>query len=110
MTQQPLQSAPASVSASFAPAPIVLGTEFGPVSTAAEGGAIGLPARENAPLLIVHAIDPGRLRLPGGRFRQRVDQAHAARETDAAALIQRVRAAGVVPQLLIWDGDAATCI
>jgi nucleotide-binding universal stress UspA family protein len=61
-------------------------------------------------LVIVHAIDPGRLRLPGGRFRERVDQAHSARQRDASVLIERVRAAGVEPQLLMWDGDPATCV
>ena len=57
--------------------PIVLGTEFGPVSTAAERVAIEQARRAGVPLLIVHGIDPGRLRLPGGRFLQRVDQARA---------------------------------
>jgi nucleotide-binding universal stress UspA family protein len=90
--------------------PILLGTEFGPVSSAAERVAICLAANARVPLLIVHVIDPGRLRLPGGRFAQRVDQARAARQADAAALMERARTAGVVPQLLIWDGDPATCV
>jgi nucleotide-binding universal stress UspA family protein len=90
--------------------PILLGTEFGPVSSAAERVAIDLAARARVPLLIVHAIDPGHLRLPGGRFAQRVDQARAAREADAASLMDRVRSAGVLPQLLIWNGDPATCV
>ena len=110
MPQHQLQSAAPLATPSFANGPIVLGTEFGSVSTAAERVAIALAASQHVPLLIVHGIDPGRLRLPGGRFRQRVDQAHAAREHDAVALIERVRAAGVVAQLLIWDGDAASCI
>lgn len=91
-------------------APIVLGTEFGPVSAAAEGIAIGHAARAGVPLLIVNAIDPGRLRLPGGRFRRRVDQVRADREVQASALIARARAAGVHAQVLIWDGDPATCV
>lgn len=90
--------------------PIVLGTEFGPASTAAERVAIELARRAGVALLIVHGIDPGRLRLPGGRFVQRVDQARAARQAAAGPLLERVRAAGVRPQLLIWDGDPATCI
>jgi nucleotide-binding universal stress UspA family protein len=90
--------------------PVVLGTEFDAVSAAAERVAIALARRAGVPLLIVHAIDPGRLRLPGGRFHQRVDQARAAREADALPMLERVRAAGVEPQLLIWDGDPATCI
>jgi nucleotide-binding universal stress UspA family protein len=93
-----------------APGPIVLGTEFGAVSSAAERVAIREARRAGVPLVIVHGIDPGRLRLPGGRFAERVDQARASRQFDAFALVERVRAAGVVPQVLIWDGDPATCI
>jgi nucleotide-binding universal stress UspA family protein len=90
--------------------PIVLGTEFGAVSSAAERVAIRQARRAGVPLVIVHGIDPGRLRLPGGRFTERVDQARASRQIDAFALVERVRAAGVVPQVLIWDGDPATCV
>ena len=90
--------------------PIVLGTEFGPVSAAAERVAIRHARREGVPLVIVHAIDPGRLRGPAGLFRQRIDQVRASRETAARALVERVRAAGVEAQLLIWDGDPATCV
>lgn len=97
-------------SGTTATGPVVLGTEFGPVSAAAERIAIGHAARTGAPLLIVNAIDPGRLRLPGGRFRQRVDQVRADRETAAFSLIERARAAGVHAQVLIWDGDPATCV
>lgn len=92
------------------PGPIVLGTEFGAVSAAAERIAIGHAARAGAPLLIVNAIDPGRLRLPGGRFRRRVDQVRADRESEAAALVARANAAGVHAQVLIWDGDPASCV
>jgi nucleotide-binding universal stress UspA family protein len=90
--------------------PIVLGTEFGPVSAAAERVAIRHARREGVPLVIVHAIDPGRLRGPAGIFRQRIDQVRASREAAARALVERVRSAGVEAQLLIWDGDPATCV
>jgi len=110
MTTQPTGAAIPGSSLTAPTGPILLGTEFGPVSSAAERVAIDLAARARVPLLIVHVIDPGRLRLPGGRFAQRVDQVRAARETDAASLMERVRAAGVVPQLLIWNGDPATCV
>ncbi|HEY3163035.1 MAG TPA: universal stress protein [Candidatus Limnocylindrales bacterium] len=110
MAQQSFQPPAPGPSPSFTAGPIVLGTEFGPVSTAAERVAIGLARQAGVPLVIVHAIDPGRLRLPGGRFRERVDQAHSARQRDASVLIERVRAAGVEPQLLMWDGDPATCV
>jgi nucleotide-binding universal stress UspA family protein len=90
--------------------PVVLGTEFGTVSAAAERVAIRHARRDGVPLVIVHAIDPGRLRLPGGAFRLRLDQARASREAAARALLDRVRSAGVQAQLLIWDGDPATCL
>jgi nucleotide-binding universal stress UspA family protein len=90
--------------------PVVLATDFGAVSLAAERVAIAMASEAKVPLVIVHAIDPGRLRLPGGRFRQRIDQARAAREHDTAALMQRVRAAGVSPHVLIWQGDPVTCV
>jgi nucleotide-binding universal stress UspA family protein len=110
MTSQPADSV-ASTHAPFrSGGPILLGTEFGSVSSAAERVAIRMAASAHVPLLIVHGIDPGRLRLPGGRFAQRVDQARAARQADAAALMERARSAGVEPQLLIWDGDPATCV
>jgi nucleotide-binding universal stress UspA family protein len=90
--------------------PIVLGTEFGAVSAAAERVAIRHARRDGVPLVIVHAIDPGRLRGAGGLFRQRIDQVRASREIAARALLERVRSAGVEAQLLIWDGDPATCL
>jgi nucleotide-binding universal stress UspA family protein len=90
--------------------PILLGTDFGPVSAAAERAAIGQAGEAGVPLLAVHAIDTRRLRLPGGRFRMRVDQAREARQRDAAALVERARALGVEATVLIWDGDPASCI
>lgn len=110
MTQQPASAMASAIQHSAPTGPIVLGTEFGSVSSAAERVAIRLAVQAHVPLLIVHGIDPGRLRLPGGRFFQRVDQARAARQAEAAPLVARVRAAGVEPQLLIWDGDPATCV
>ena len=104
MTQHPQPTA------ATLPGPIVLGTEFGPVSWGAERVAIRHARRAGVPLVIVNAIDPGRLRMPGGLYRQRVDQARASRESAALALLDRVRAAGVEPQLLMWDGDPATCV
>jgi nucleotide-binding universal stress UspA family protein len=90
--------------------PIVLATEFGAVSSAAERVAIRLAFEAGVPLVIVHAIDPGRLRLPGGRFLRRIDQARAARDRDARAIVRRVAARGVRPQVLVWEGDPATCV
>ena len=93
-----------------APGPIVLGTDFGPVSAAAERAAIRVAAQRGADLVIVHAIDSGTLRLPGGRWRERVDQARAGRERDAAFAVARARAEGVAARVLIWNGDPATCL
>jgi hypothetical protein len=88
MTQQRSSEDFSQATPIASPGPIVLGTEFGPVSSAAERVAIRLAARAGVPLLVVHGIDPGRLRLPGGRFLQRVDQARAARQADACARTQ----------------------
>ena len=90
--------------------PIVLGTDFGPASAAAELRAIQSAAAAHADLVIVHAIDPGRLRLPGGRWRERVDQARSRREASAASLVALARSAGVSARTLIWNGDPATCV
>lgn len=90
--------------------PIVLATEFGAVSTAAEAVAIRSAVVADVPLVIVHAIDPGRLRLPGGVFRARIDQVRSVRERDAEEIARRAIAAGARPQILIWTGDPATCV
>lgn len=90
--------------------PIVLGTDFGPTSAAAERAAIEAAAAAHVDLVVVHAIDPGRLRLPGGGWRERVDQVRAERERDAARLVERARASGVAARVLIWSGDPATCV
>ena len=90
--------------------PIVVGTDFGPVSAAAERAAISVAARLAVDLVVVHAIDTRRLRLPGGRWLTRVDQARAQRERDGAELVATARAAGVAARILIWNGDPTTCL
>lgn len=92
------------------PGPIVLGTDFGSVSAAAETVAIDAARENGVPLVVVNAIDAGRLRLPGGRFLQRVDQVRSARQTLADALVDRARLRGVDARVLIWDGAPASCI
>src|SRR6476646_9140763 len=86
---EPMNRQPGEVNLESAPVPtsgpIVFGTEFGAVSSAAERVAIRAARQAGVPLLIVHGIDPGRLRLPGGHFSERVDQARAARQVDASA-------------------------
>jgi nucleotide-binding universal stress UspA family protein len=110
MTQELLETAVSGLAHQRTAGPIVLGTEFGPVSAAAERVAIRLAVEARVPLLIVHGIDIGRLRLPGGLFSQRVDQVRGARQSHATALTKRVRAAGGQAQVLIWDGDPASCV
>ena len=90
--------------------PILLGTDFGPVSAAAERAAIRAAADRHVDLVVVHAIDPGRLRLPGGLWHTRVDQIRGARERQASELIARARSSGVSAHVLIWTGDPASCV
>src|SRR5207247_1862459 len=85
-------------------------TDFGPASAAAEQAAIRIAARLGDDLVVVHAIDPGRLRLPGGLWRERLDQARAARQRDAASLVARARLSGVSARVLTGPGDPATCV
>ena len=90
--------------------PIVLGTDLEDISRAPEEAAIVLAAATGMDLLIVHALDPGRLRLPGGRFVRRIDQVRAAHEGQLASVVSRARAAGVDARALVWVGSAADCI
>ena len=90
--------------------PIVLGTDFGPASAAAERAAISRARAVGSDLVIVHAIEPGRLHLSGGLRPLRVDQVRARRERDAEALVALARAAGVSARVLIWVDDPATCV
>ncbi len=111
MAPQPRASGdPPAVDLVRSTGPIVLGTDFGPVSARAEQVAIGLAAVGHVPLIIVNAVDTGPLRLPGGLFVQRVDQARSVRQARATRFVEHVRAAGVQPQVLIWEGDPASCV
>ena len=92
------------------PHPIVLGTDFGPASEAAERAAIAWAAKAKVDLVVVHAIDSRRLRLPGGLWRARVDQVRAGRERKAAELVAAARQAGVSARVLIWSGEPASCV
>lgn len=90
--------------------PIVLGTDFGPTSATAERVAIAAAAAAGVDLLVVNAIDMGRLGVGAGLWGQRIDQVRAARERLAADVVARARAAGVRAHVLIWSGDPATCV
>jgi nucleotide-binding universal stress UspA family protein len=89
---------------------VLLATDLGPVSSAAESAAIDLAAAASASLVILSVIEPARLRLPGGLFVQRVDQVRGTREVRASALAERARMAGIPVQFLIWEGDPAESI
>lgn len=89
---------------------LLLATDLSPASSAATEQAFELAARLRAPLLVVSVIDPRQLRLPGGRFGQRVDQVRAQREVVAQELVERGRALGVAVSFLIWEGEPGESI
>ncbi|HLA17157.1 MAG TPA: universal stress protein [Candidatus Limnocylindrales bacterium] len=84
---------------------IVLGTDLGEASAAAEATAIDMAARLHSQLLVVNVIDPGGLRLPGGRFGPRLDQVRAEREASVSRIVARARDAGVTARFLVWHGE-----
>lgn len=106
---------PTAASASPGPDPtrsttLLLATDLSPASAAATEWALDLAHRLGAALLAVSVIDPGALRLPGGRFGARVDQVRADREREAQALVRRGRELGVAVTFLIWQGDPGEVI
>lgn len=89
---------------------VVLATDLSPTSEAATTAALDLAGTLGARLLAVSVIDPGSLRLPGGRFRQRVDQVRSERELIAQSLVARGRSIGVTVDFLVWEGDPGESI
>lgn len=89
---------------------ILLATDLAPASEGAALQALDLAHDLGAELLIVSVIDPGSLRLPGGRFGTRVDQVRSRRESAAQDLVARGRRAGVRVSFLIWEGDPGEAI
>lgn len=89
---------------------VMLATDLSPASEAATTTAIELAATLGGRLLAVSVIDPGSLRLPGGRFHVRVDQVRAERERFATELVTRGRTAGVTVDFLVWEGDPGESI
>lgn len=89
---------------------ILLATDLSHSSDVATDWAFDLAARLGAALLVFSVIDQGELRLPGGRFRARVDQVRDLREAAAQHLVKRGRRAGVAVTFLVWDGDPAESI
>ncbi len=89
---------------------LLLATDLSEASGAATEQAFELASRLGASLLIVSVIDPGSLRLPGGRYNARMDQVRERREAIAQALVERGRAMGVPVSFLVWDGDPGDMI
>ncbi len=89
---------------------LLLATDLSPASQAATEQALDLARRLGAAILAVSVIDPGTLRLPGGRFGARVDQVRATREREAQVLVRRGRELGVPVTFLIWQGDPGEVI
>ena len=89
---------------------LLLATDLSEASTAATEEAFELAGRLGASLLVVSVIDPGSLRLPGGRYHARMDQVRARREAMAQALVERGRDAGIAVSFLVWDGDPGDMI
>lgn len=89
---------------------VLLATDLSPASEGATDEAFELAGRLGASLLAVSVIDPGQLRLPGGRFGQRVDQVRTERETVAQELVARGRHLGIRVDFLIWEGEPGESI
>jgi nucleotide-binding universal stress UspA family protein len=89
---------------------VMLATDLSVASEAAADQALDLAATLGARLLVVSVIDPGSLRLPGGRFRERVDQVRGDRQRAAQGLVERGRDAGVAVTFLVWEGDPGESI
>lgn len=89
---------------------ILLASDLSPASAAAESLAFELASNLGSSVLLVSVIDPRGLSMPGGGFRQRVDQARAAREAAAQAIVDRGRRDGVPIRCLIWEGDPGESI
>jgi len=89
---------------------VMLATDLSATSSPAEEEAVRLAAGLGARLIAVSVIDPGTLRLPGGRYRARVDQVRREREDAAQALMRRARDAGVASNFLVWEGDPGEAI
>jgi len=89
---------------------VLLATDLTDASAAATDEAFVLAQRLGAALLVVSVIDPGSLRLPGGRFTERVDQVRARREVAAQQLVERGRGVGVRVSFLVWEGNPGEAI
>ena len=89
---------------------LLLATDLAEASASATDEAFDLAGRLGARLLIVSVIDPGSLKLPGGRYRARIDQVRERREQLAQALVARGREEGLDVLFLVWTGDPGDVI
>lgn len=93
-----------------APKRVLVATDTSATSAAAEQAGIELSSRVGASLILLSVIDPSRLRLPGGLFHTRVDQARAERESAVARVVASARQRGVAAHYLIWEGDPGASV
>jgi nucleotide-binding universal stress UspA family protein len=89
---------------------VLLATDLSPTSAPATNEAFEVARRLRAELLIVSVIDMASLRLPGGRFRARVDQVRERRQAAAQELVHRGRREGVPVTFLVWEGEPGEAI
>jgi nucleotide-binding universal stress UspA family protein len=89
---------------------LLLATDLADASASATDEAFDLAGRLGARLLIVSVIDPGSLKLPGGRYRARIDQVRERREELAQALVAPGRELGLDVSFLVWTGDPGDVI
>jgi nucleotide-binding universal stress UspA family protein len=104
-TDHPVPSRPAGAARL-----LLLATDLADASASATDEAFDLAGRLGARLLVVSVIDPGSLKLPGGRFRARLDQVRERREQLAQALVARGREEGIEVSFLVWAGDPGDVI
>ena len=105
-----LQSPASPAGAAIPISSVLFATDLSANSTPAEEEALRLAVSLRARLIAVSVIDPGTLRLPGGRFRARVDQVRDEREAVAQRLVERARDLGVATAFLVWEGNPGEAI
>ena len=101
---------PAPSRASLPITAVLLATDLSSNSTSAEDEALRLASGLRARLVAVSVIDPGTLRLPGGRYHARMDQVREEREVAAQRLVARARDLGIPTAFLVWEGEPGEAI